>query len=121
MSNKKEDIHNFMTKRMKELNVKSIDISRKTGVSKYMVSKAINGHLVKSDSGAMLKICNFLGVNISQLRVTTCNNPGELSPEKCQVIMNALREVWDGTQESAFAIAQLLHSAKWISRVGNSK
>jgi transcriptional regulator with XRE-family HTH domain len=120
MSNKKEEIHDLLKKRMKELNIKSVEISKKTGVSKHMVSKAINGHLVKSDSGSMLKICNFLGVNLNQLQVTTFESSRELSPEKCQVIMNAVRDVWDGTQESAVAIAQLLQSARWISRTGDN-
>lgn len=48
MSNKKEEIHDLLKKRMKELNIKSVEISRKTGVSKHMVSKAINGHLEKA-------------------------------------------------------------------------
>ncbi|WP_417441324.1 hypothetical protein [Idiomarina sp.] len=118
MSSKSTTIADSLKSRMKDLNLKNQDIADNTGVSKYMVSKAINGHLVKVDSGSLLKIFNFLGLEFT-------NNEGvalkslqkDVEPENCTVIMDALKSVWDGSQESAVAIAQLLHTAHWMSKV----
>ncbi len=121
MSEEVLSIGELLKRRMSELDLKSKDVSEGSGVSKHMVSKAINGHLVKVDSGSMLKICNFLGVDVRRAKSLEFKKvPKELQPENCTIIMNAVKDVWDGTHESASAIAKLLHTAHWMSRIGHN-
>jgi len=100
---------------MKILGYKKSDLIREIPVSKYMLSKAMNGHLVKTDSGYLLKIFNFLGLSTSPPYLPLVEKNEEenakLHPESNETIMQALREVWDGSQESAYAIARLLKVA----------
>lgn len=60
------------------------------------------------DSGrvnkTLIKLCDYAYINpyIEQ----------EVIPESSQVLMSALREVWDGTERHARALARLLRSAR---------
>lgn len=104
-----------IAQQMELLGYKKSDLIDGIPVSKYMLSKAMNGHLVKPDSGYLLKIFNFLGLSTYPpylpLTKKGSENSPELHPEKNEIIMQALKEVWDGSQESAYAIARLLKIA----------
>lgn len=94
--------------KIRNLELKNQHVADKSGVSKYMVSKVVNGKMKRIDSGSVLKICNFLDINLDL--VNGAPKTSNIDPSSSKVLMDALRETWDGRPETAIVLADLIRA-----------
>lgn len=100
-------------RRMRDLGMSRSQLCEEVGIDKGHLSKIINDKLATEKGGFTLKICNHLGI------YETIDNDdiNVIEPEKSEVLMSALREVWDGRESSARALASLIKAGHRLSMV----
>lgn len=96
----------------KSLELKQEDISIATGISQSQVSRVLSGR-GKRKSKAHNLICNY--VNSLRTRIT----PDHVI--KNEELINAIAEVWDGTEHQSKAIASVIRSLGLICSTSNQK
>lgn len=72
-------------------------LSLASGVHQPTISKLLGGKLVRM-CDAVQELCDYANIKTHL----------EVSPEQNSVLMDALREVWDGTESDARCIAEVL-------------
>ena len=75
-------------------------------VNQSTVSRILQGH-VRKMSKPLERLCNYANIEINQ-------KPPD--PAKNQQLMNALRQVWDGTESDAKVLAKLLLDLRDLRR-----
>lgn len=81
-------------------------LSEITGINQGNISRIINGTFKKANSDSILRICKYAKIDI--------NEPLHKSPCENDKITQAIKEVWDGSDESAHKIAKYLLALKGI-------
>ncbi len=72
-----------------------------TGVKQYTVSRYLK-EPPKKVSATLIKLCKYAKIEVS--------TEVEVAPQKSDVLMDALKSVWDGTPKHAKSIAAVIKS-----------
>ena len=85
----------------------SSELARITGVSQPTISRFRTGSPSrKRNSDAFNKLCDFYKIPVSI--------ESEADPSNNQVLLDAVRAVWDGTEAHAQALARVIRSLKGL-------
>ena len=77
------------------------EIALNTGINQSTVSRILNGEILGQNS-SIKKICKYLCIDLSK--------DVKVEASKSNILMDALNETWDGTEEHAQAISDVIRS-----------
>lgn len=95
---------------MKAEGISQNSLAKRLGIPQSQVSRALKGHLPES-STAVNKLCTIAGVSVHKT----------VNPWDSKILTVALEDAWDGSEESARAIALLLVAARALSSAGQKQ
>lgn len=92
----------------KRAGITQVSIANALGIDQSQVSRVLNGR-VKGSSKAAKKICNYVEcASTAVTREAVCNN---------EELIQSLVEVWDGTDDHANALANVIRSLSVLTPV----
>lgn len=100
----KKQIHKEIYDWFDKRNQTQQELSCILGIKQGQLSKILNGKFVGVNSKAIVNICKYAKINRE-----VDYSP---RPEASEIIMSALRNVWDGTSETEMKIAKFITALK---------
>lgn len=105
MSKKEQSLGKKIEKRIEELGYTRTEVCEIIGIDKGHLSRIINDNLQTTKGGRILQLCNFLNISIEPVQPQKA-----VKPEECKILMDVLREVWDGRLSTATVLAEFIKS-----------
>jgi len=87
-----------------ERRVTQPEIERNTGVNQSQISRIFNGKFMRVEGKNVIKLCKYANLKINKSLL------GGSDPRESEVLINALRDIWDGSQQKERALARLIRS-----------
>jgi hypothetical protein len=84
-------------------------LAKAAGINQATVSR-IMARCPRRAGGAFTKLCRYAD--------KVCERESRPDPSLCSELMNALRDVWNGSDEHAEALAAIIRAAGYVTHVG---
>lgn len=100
------EIANQLKKYLEENKVTEQSVANATNIDQSYISRIKNGKF-KRVTENVKKVCEYARIDLNFVK--------ESSPAEKTILMNAIYEVWDGTEKQAKALAKVIRSLKELT------